>query len=58
MKGIRELYKINLGVDNNERLLRAQGALFFIIRNNGVVREMLLSEYEKRKEILPFVIVG
>lgn len=53
---IKELYKQDLGVDRDARLLRAQGAMFSIMRNNEELRQMLISEYEKRKDYLPFVI--
>ena len=50
VKGIKELYKINLGVDDDERLLRAQGAMYIIMRNNDALKELLLFEYEQKKE--------
>ncbi len=53
---IKELYRQDLGVDRDERLLRAQGAMFSLMRNNAQLRVMLISEYEKRKDYLPFVI--
>ncbi|WP_324720817.1 hypothetical protein [Salinimicrobium sp. HB62] len=53
---IKELYKQELGVDREARLLRAQGAMFSLMRNNEQLREMLISEYEKRKHYLPFVL--
>lgn len=56
VKAIRELYKVNLGLDKGEKLLRAQGAMFFMMRNNENLHKMLISEYEKQKEYLPFVL--
>ncbi len=53
---VRELYKMDLGVDRDERLFRAQGAMFFLMRNNPRLKDLLLTEYEKKKEYLPFVI--
>ena len=53
---VQELYKINLGIDKSERLLRAQGALYFMMRNNKILQKMLISEYEHNKEFLPFVL--
>jgi len=53
---IKDLYKINLGIDNNERLLRARGALFMQMFYNQKLRDMLLYEYERQKEYLPFVL--
>ncbi len=57
-KGLTELYSIKLGTNNNDILLRAQGALFFIMKQNENLKKMLLYEYEKRKDYLPFVIKG
>ncbi len=54
----KELYKINLGIDEKERQLRAQGGLYFLMRNNAVLRQVLLYEYDLGKAYLPFVIAG
>ena len=54
--GIEELYKLNLGIDNKDRLLRAQGAMYMYMRNNDKLIELLLFEYEKQKNFLPFVL--
>jgi hypothetical protein len=56
VKAIKELYKVNLGIDKNEQLLRAQGAMFLIMRNNENLKKMLKSEYEKQKDYLPFIL--
>jgi len=56
VKAIKELYKVNLGIDKNEKLLRAQGAMFLLMRNNENLKKMLKSEYEKQKEYLPFIL--
>lgn len=56
VKAIKELYKVNLGIDKNERLLRAQGAMFLLMRNNENLKNMLLKEYERNKDNLPFVL--
>lgn len=55
-KAIKELYKVNLGIDKDEKLLRAQGAMFILMRNNKNLKKMLKNEYEKQKEYLPFVL--
>ena len=34
VKAIEKLYKVNLGIDRDEKLFREQGAMFFIMRNN------------------------
>ena len=52
----KELYKINLGIENDDRLLRAQGAMYMFMRNNEILKELLLFEYENKKEYLPFVL--
>lgn len=52
---VRELYKMNLGVDREERLLRAQGAVFISMRNSPVLKKLLEEAYEIKKESLPFV---
>ena len=56
VKGIKELHKINLGIENDESLLRAQGAMYMFMRNNDSLKELLLFEYEKKKKYLPFVL--
>lgn len=56
VKAIKEIAKINLGVDNNEKLLRAQGAMFLLMRNNEKLKQVLKIEYEKNKNILPFIL--
>jgi len=58
VKSIKELYKVNLGIDNEEKLLRAQGAMYMLMRNNDNLKKMLKTEYEKQKEYLPFVLIG
>ena len=58
VKGIKELYKVNLGTNNEEKLLRAQGAIFLLMRNNEVLKRMLKAEYDNQKEYLPFVLVA
>lgn len=57
VKAIKELNKVNLGIDKEERLLRAQGAIFLLMRNNVNLRKMLKSEYEKNIDNLPFVLI-
>ena len=56
VKGIGELYKINLGLDDDERILRAQGAMYMFMKNNDKLKELLMIEYENKKEYLPFVV--
>ena len=47
---------MNLGVDKEERLLRARGAVFMQMFYNQKLRDMLLYEYEHKKDYLPFVL--
>jgi hypothetical protein len=56
VKALKELYTVNLGIDNQERLLRAQGAMYLLMRNNENLKNMLKSEYEKQKDYLPFLL--
>ncbi len=55
-KNVEELYKVNLGIDHKEQLLRAQGAIFFLMRGNENLKAALIYEYEKQKEKLPWVL--
>ncbi|MEX2594527.1 MAG: hypothetical protein WD426_17285 [Anditalea sp.] len=55
---LKELYKVNLGIDPEEKLLRAQGAMYFLMRNNNNLKLMIKSEYERNKNYLPFVLAG
>lgn len=58
VQAIKELYKVNLGIDKAERLLRAQGAMFLLMRNNERLQKMLKVEYEAQKAYLPFVLAA
>ncbi|MCS7035841.1 MAG: hypothetical protein RMJ33_04265 [Saprospiraceae bacterium] len=55
-KAIQELYKVNLGVNEDEKLSRAQGVIFILMANNENLKKMLRSEYEKQKKYLPFLL--
>jgi len=54
---VKKIYKVHLGINEDERLLRAQGAMFLLMRENEALREMLISEYEANKNDLPFILV-
>ena len=41
VKGVKEVYKLNLGIEKEERLLRAQGALYMYMRNNETLKKLL-----------------
>lgn len=56
VNSIKELYKLNLGIDNNEKLLRAQGALYMQMRTSPALQKTLQSEYKQNKTRLPFVV--
>jgi len=57
IKSIKELYKVNLGIDKNENLLRSQGAMYMLMRNNENLKKMLKTEYNRQKEYLPFILM-
>ena|ERR1700722_15300453 len=56
IKSAQKLYKVNLGIDEHERLLRAQGAMYFLMRNDKNLEKMLRAEYKANKKNLPFVL--
>ncbi len=53
---VNKIKKLNLGIDDNERLLRAQGAIYLAMSRNESLKNILKEEYTKRKEYLPFII--
>lgn len=57
-QAIKDLYTVDLGVDQADRLLRAQGGMYLLMKNNVQLRDMLLMEYGKQTEFLPFVLTG
>lgn len=57
VSNIKQLYEINFGIDEKERLLRAQGAMYMLMYKNEKLRTALKKEYEAKKNILPFVMV-
>ena len=56
VSGIKTLYKINLGIEDESKLLRAQGAMYMFMRNNEKLRDLLIFEYENKRQYLPFVL--
>jgi hypothetical protein len=56
VKALKKVIKINLGVDQEERLLRAQGALFALMSESDVLNDLLLEHYAANKEYLPFIL--
>lgn len=57
IKAVNEVVKMNLGLDKQERLLRAQGALFMLMKLNPKLRQVLWTEYEKQKHMLHFYLI-
>ncbi len=55
-KGVKLLYKLHLGENNKEKLLRARGAVYLYLFQNEKMRKLLLQEYKKKKKFLPFVL--
>ncbi len=56
---IKEFHKIvplSMGIEKEERILRAQGALMVLMYQNESFKQALLKEYEDKKDILPFTI--
>ncbi|MDD4579033.1 MAG: hypothetical protein PHS75_10855 [Anaerolineaceae bacterium] len=56
IEGIMKLYTLNLGINKEEQLLRAQGAMFMFMTMNEKLRKLLIKEYEQNKESLPFIL--
>ena len=57
VSSLKQLYEINFGIDEKERLLRAQGAMYMLMYKNEKLHVALKKEYEAKKDILPFVMV-
>ncbi|WHT40477.1 hypothetical protein QNH98_07930 [Myroides sp. mNGS23_01] len=57
IQSVHKVYKLNLGIDEQEQLLRAQGALFIQMFQSVELHKLLLEEYERKKNILPFYLV-
>jgi tricorn protease-like protein len=56
VSGVKDVYKLNLGTDENEKLLRAQGAMYMYMRHNEKLKDLLIGEYMKREQNLTFVL--
>ncbi len=57
MKGLKQVASMNLGLDREERLLRAQGALYMFMKMNVKLREVFLYEYRKQRHLLHFLLL-
>lgn len=56
---IKEFHKIvplSMGIEKEERILRAQGALMVLMYQNESFKQAILNEYADKKDILPFKI--
>lgn len=53
-KEFEKIVPLSMGIDRNDRLLRAQGAFFVLMYQNETLRDILKEAYEKDKKILPF----
>ncbi len=52
-----KIRRLQLSRETEIKITRAQGAAWALLSTNASLREMLLSAYEKKKEVLPFVVV-
>ncbi len=55
-ESIYNVYKLNLGTNDEEQLLRTQGAIFIQMFQSPQLKQLLLDEYERKKDILPFIL--
>ncbi|MEA3446847.1 MAG: hypothetical protein U9Q98_00135, partial [Bacteroidota bacterium] len=56
VNGVTDVYNLSLGTDEDEKLLRAQGAMYMYMRHNEKLKDLLLTAYNKQKQELPFVL--
>ncbi|MEO0273162.1 MAG: hypothetical protein ABIM30_08770 [candidate division WOR-3 bacterium] len=54
---IREISKVNLGIDQKERVLRAQGATYVLMSRSELLKKALLAEYARGANVLPFILM-
>jgi hypothetical protein len=57
-KGLMQIQSLNLGLDKNEKLLRSQGVMFSYMYNNEKLKSMLIAEFKRRQNELPFILVN
>ncbi len=43
-------------INNDEKLLRAKGKIYYIMSNNNNLKNMLIKEYEIYADKLPFIL--
>ena len=54
---LKQIEKIDLGINPDDRLLRAQGAMYVLMYNNPNLRAVLRTEFATHQAYLPFVLV-
>ena len=55
-KGKRVIKKLQLGLNEADKLRRAQGVLYAIVSQDEAFRTVVLDDYDSKKESLPFVL--
>jgi hypothetical protein len=55
-QAVKAICKIKMGLNRDEQLLRAQGALYIIMARNEKLKEALLFEYQRQKASCGFVL--
>ena len=57
VKGIKDIVNLDFGKDNNEKTLNLiQGALYYYMFHDKVLKSLVTDTYEKQKDSLPFVL--
>jgi len=54
--GLKALYTINMGIDTEDRLLRAQGAMYMYMMQSETLKAVITNSYNEKKNYMPFVI--
>lgn len=44
-------------INTDEKLLQAEGIIYYIMRNNNNLKNMLIKEYEINANKLPFILI-
>lgn len=55
-KGKRVMKNLQLGLNEDDKLKRAQGVLYAMVSQDEAFRTVVLDDYESKKEALPFVL--
>lgn len=56
IESVKNIYKVNMGIEEKDRLLRTQGALYIQMMQYDKLKQLLVDEYQKNKDILPFIL--